>query len=179
MSPTQYMTKEEIRNIPLSDYPLLMLSDNMESLVSARIKDVTNGSYNHLMWLVRPGVLVTQDWMLKETSLEDYLKKHRLKLWTSRCWSPAVKLVIKNKLSEAIKQPWYKRIYDPLQILGLRFKLPWLQLPGGPEICSDQAKYLKYADTKYDLEHPSPEDVNRYLQEYPKKYQVYGRYAPD
>ena len=175
-----WFSKEDVYNI--IETPLLVLSDNVQSVVAARIKKLQRGSYNHLMYLTKKdgeNVFVTQDATLQIADLDKYVDdRHRLKFWYNPDWTAKQKQIINNELFSELDRPWYKRLYDPIQIIGIRFGMRWLQLPGTFKICSDHADILKLVDERFNLEHPSPPEVNRWLKKH-DEYKVYGRYTPD
>jgi hypothetical protein len=77
-----------------------------------------------------------------------------------------------------LERPWYKRMYDVPAIIGQAICIPELQIPE-LDICSDYGDLLKVGEPDYDLKHPDPEDVNRWLVAHPDRCEVYGRYVPD
>ena len=169
---------ESLRNIEQKDLPLLVLSDNLRSWVSARIKKHTHGSYNHLMWMVEPGKFISQNWMLQEQLIEKYFDGYRIKLWHNPNWTSMQKIIITTMLANRVRAPWYKRLYDPLQIVGIRLGVRWLQIPG-IRICSDHSDILKKIEPDWNFKTgPSPEEINRYLETRPE-YKVFGRYMED
>lgn len=170
----------DVLMIPEKDFPFLALTDNMHSLFSAGIKFHEKGSYNHLLWYVSPNVVISQDWLLHRVPAEKYLTgNHRIKLITSPTWRDHERELIKNYLDSEVNKPWYDRLYDPLQIVGLAMGLRWLQIPGKSRICSDHANVLRLVDENYDLEHPSPTEVNKYTKKNDQLYSVYMRFVPD
>jgi len=172
-----FLEAEEVKKIPQESLPLLVLSDNLRSFISWGIKAHQHGDYNHLMWMHRPGFVVTQGWTLREDPIEKYLPTHRLKFWTGQYWSPQNRRQVCRALYRAARQPWYKRVYDPLQILGKFLNIPWIQLPG-LNICSDHADILSMLQVWERGRHLSPPEVNRRMIEIPTNV-VYGRYVPD
>jgi len=176
-----YLTAEEIGEIPEEHLPLFVLSDACQSVVAARIKSLQDGTYNHAMWLVWDGepVFITQDATLRKVPLDKYVtKRHRLKFWWNPDWTEEEQVAIHKALFGLLNSPWHQRLYDPLQIIGIRFGLPWLQIPGKFKICSDHGDLLLAVDPEYSLVHPSPPDLNRWLKGQ-ERYQVYARYTPD
>lgn len=170
----------DVSAIPERDLPLLVFSDNMRSFLSFGIKAHQKGAYNHFMWMVHPEKFVSQGWILKEEDAAEYLKGwHRLKFVSGRHWSDMDKRAIKSSLFNDLKRPWHKKLYDPLQIIGIAIGLKQLQLPGKIRICSDYAALLALSDGGYQMEHPSPTQVNEYTKKNSDKYQVYMRYIPD
>lgn len=167
----------KIRAIPQEMLPMLVLSDNLRSFFSAGIKFHEKGSYNHLMWMIRPGLFASQNTMFKEVPIDKFEKAHRIKLWHNPLWTPTQRAAIIKAIQFELDQPWYKRGYDYLQIFGKLTGLDWLQVPWR-DICSDKADHLRRADRSYNLKHPSPTEVNAWLKSR-SAYQVYMRYTPD
>lgn len=174
------LSADDVLNIGYWNTPKLVFSDNLYSVISARIKGHTKGAYNHFMWMVRPGWVVTQDWILREVSIQGYLQgQHRLKLVDGIHWTADDRERLRRAIMGRVKQPWYKRIYDVPQIVGIRIGMPWLQIPG-MGICSGLGAILRLVDTDCDLQrHSSPEDVNSYTKSRKGDYRVFGRYIPD
>lgn len=177
MSDNYFLTKENIYAIPDRMCPMIVLSDNIRSLFSWGIKVHTQGCYNHMMWLLPGGELATQNTFFTTQPVEDYLSNYRLKFWYCPTWTLVERERIIKRITLDLEKPFYKRSYDYLAILGQLFHLDWVQTPG-VDICSDKASYLNILDNSYDLEHPDPGDVNRWLEEN-DRYLIYGRYVPD
>jgi len=177
-----FFTKEQILRFPEKHLPLIVLSDNVTSFFAWGIRAHQKGNYNHMMWMHRPGCLASQDWIFKEVPAWKYLQgEHRLKFWTNSKWPQWKRIILKALIKSDLKKPAYKRLYDPVQIIGKLIHCDWLQIPG-LDICSDKAKYLKKIDPMCDLKHPSPTGVNLWLKEWDQRkrgYHVYGRYIPD
>ncbi|MFO7931626.1 MAG: hypothetical protein R6U97_09495, partial [Desulfosalsimonas sp.] len=115
----------------------------------------------------------------KQETIEKYLLTHRLKFWTCDACSFQVRLEMRGYLLGVTRLPWYKRMYDPLQIVGKWIGLDWLQIPGNMRICSDHADLLATADKNWrPNRHLSPPEVNRTLIK-SGRYRVYGRYVTD
>lgn len=174
----EILSRDDVLAIPDELCPMFVLSDNMRSLMSWGIKVHERGSYNHIMLLMPGGRVATQDLTFREVPVTEYLKgRHRLKFWHCPLWTVDQRHTILANVYRDLDRPWYKRIYDPLAIVGQLVRLDWIQTPG-LDICSDKARYLALVDPLYDLAHPDPENVNRWLEE-SRRYQVYGRYIPD
>lgn len=176
----RYLTKKEILEIPESSLPLLVMSDNPYSFFGWAIRAHEKGCYNHLMWMHRPGWFASQDLVFREMPAESYAG-HRLKFWTCESWNSLHRALIRALIEEDLEKPWYKRRYDLVAIFGQGINCNWLQVPW-LDICSDKAGYLKKVDKRYDLKHPSPTDVNAWLEDgdqYMRGYRVFGRYVPD
>lgn len=161
--------------------PLFVLSDNLRSFFSWGIKAHEKGFYNHFMIMHRPGYFASQNIIFREVPVENYLDYHRLKFWTNIYWTPLEKKFLIRKIQKDLKKSWWKRLYDPIAIIGQFFNQEWIQIPG-LDICSDKSKYIKYVDQEFNLKHPSPTDINKWFND-PKQYQrgyfVFGRYVPD
>ena len=171
------LSREDVMNIPERLLPMVVFSDNLRSFFSSAIKQHSEGNYNHLMWLVRPCVIASQNYLFQSQPVQDYFNGFRLKFWHCPEWTPAQRKQIIDAIDADLAQPWYRRMYDYLAIVGQGIGISALQTPG-IDICSDKGKYLKLVDLHYDLAHPDPEDVNHYLM-MQRKYEVYGRYLPD
>jgi hypothetical protein len=169
------LSREDVMAIPERLLPMVVLSDNLRSFFSMAIKAHSEGCYNHLMWLIRPGVIASQNLTFQAQPVRDYFNGFRMKFWHCPSWTPEQRKAIIDAIETDLKKPWYKRIYDFVAIIGQGIGIPSLQTPG-IDICSDKGKYLN--DINYDLKHPDPEQVNHWLMTQ-RKYEVYGRYMPD
>ena len=174
-----YITSSAIRDIPEKYLPLFVLSDKLNSPFSFAVKRHESGFYNHCMWYHRPGYFASQDWIFHEVPVTQYLKTHRLKFWTNLGWTKFQRLIIRARIEMALNKPWWKRLYDPVGLVGQALNLNWLQIPGF-DICSDKGRFFRYVDRGYKLAHPSPPDVNRWLKENKNPgYTVFAVYDPD
>ena len=171
------LDRQDVLEIPEDKLPMLVFSDNLRSFLSSAIKTHEKGCYNHLMWLIRPGVIASQNFLFQAQPVSDYFNGFRMKFWQCPEWTTVQRRQIVDAIESDLKKPWYRRMYDFLAILGQGIGVPALQTPG-IDICSDKGKYLTLVDPSYDLAHPDPEDVNRWLMT-KKRYEVYGRYLPD
>jgi len=174
---TEFLERFEVLSIPDEMCPMVVLSDNMRSLFSWGIKVHESGCYNHLMWLIPGQKVASQNLFFETQPIKDYFKKYRLKFWHNPSWTMGDRAQIVSAITRDLKDPWYRRIYDAPAIIGQALKIPWFQMPG-IDICSDKGKYLRLVDSTYPLTHPSPEQVNAWLNTQ-SRYQVYGRYVPD
>ena len=133
---------EEVLNIPRKDLPLMVFSDNIRSFLSWGIKAHEKGCYNHFMCMVSPEKVVSQDWIFHEVPLDKYLNnKHRLKFVRGSKWDFVNKQRIRIALNVMLRRKWYRKLYDPLQIVGKAIWCDWLQIPG-LNICSDYGSVL-------------------------------------
>lgn len=172
-----WFTKDDILNLDQEHFPLLVLSYNYRSFLSVGITWKTEGAYNHLMWAYRPGIFATQDWWYREVNMEKYMTSHRLKFWTNKNWQKRQKQILNIRIHAELVKPRWKTRYDLLAILGQAIGVTGIQVPW-TNICSDHADYLKLVDPRYNLVHPSPQDVNEWLKLH-EDYQVFGRFVND
>jgi len=177
-NPERFVSAKMIKRFPIKAFPLLVLSDNLRSFISWGIKAHQHGNYNHMMWMHRPGFVISQGLTLKEEPIDHYLKgNHRLKFWSGKDWRDDEKRALCGKFTLMPQLPWYKRLYDPFQIIGKFFGIKWFQTPG-LRICSDHADYLADLQVWETGRHLSPPEVNRRLKEIDGNY-VFARYVPD
>lgn len=173
----ELLTRDDVMAIPAGRLPMPVFSDNLRSFFSWGIKVHEEGCYNHFMWLIRPGIVASQNATFTEEPIRNYFKKCRLKFWHRPSWTPEQRKTIIDAIAADLAKPWYRRLYDPLAILGQVLHMDFIQTPG-IDICSDKGKYLALVDVNYDLTHPDPEQINHWLMEQ-RQYEVYGRYMPD
>ena len=175
------LTAEDVMKIPASALPLIVFSDNIRSFFSWGIKAHQKGNYNHVMFMASPKWLLSQDLLFHQVEIEKYLAGgHRLKFVGNRLWSNRTNRKLRDMARAAARQPWYKRRYDCLGILGQligcdSLNVPWLNY------CSERvASFVREADPLMVMKHPSPTDLNWYMKDQSRRgYYVYGRYFPD
>jgi len=177
MGELDLLTKDDLENIPQEMLPMPVLSDNLRSFFGWAIKRHEEGCYNHFMWMIHPGMLASQNFLYQLQPVKDYVDTCRLKLWYCKTWTPKNRHSVIKTIEDKLNQPWYRRLYDVPAIFGQLFwkeiQLPYLR------ICSDYGGYIKSVDPTYDLHHPDPENVNKWLEARNDRYEVYGRYVPD
>lgn len=181
MSDRTWLLRDELLNIPSQQLPLFVLSDNLRSFLAWGIRKHQHGYYNHFMIMHRKGFFASQDWIFREVPVENYLDRHRLKFWTNKEWTKVERRLLTRKIKRDLGKQWWRRLYDPLAIVGQFLNQEWIQVPG-IDICSDKGRYLRYVDYAYNLEYPSPSDLNRWFQEKEQEktgYRIFGRYSPD
>jgi hypothetical protein len=146
-------------------FPQMMLTRNTRSFIGSGISGVTKGFYNHFCWLYSIDEVASQDWAFRLVKLDDYLTdKYVVKFVTDTRWTNNSKQILMGALDKDLNAPLYKRLYDPVAILGQLTGLKWLQLPIF-DICSDYGRYLKLTDNKYKIKHPCPSSINVYQKE--------------
>lgn len=147
--------------IPKEAFPILVLSDDVRGLFSLTIKIHAHGNYNHTMWLIEPNVLASQGlWLYKRVALKNYMTgKHRLKFWQPDLTGVQKQELIKT-VNNSLNQPWWKRTYDYVGIVGQAIGIKSLQIPF-QNYCSERdANYIRKYYPDFPLR-PSPPQVNR------------------
>lgn len=174
-----YYCKEDVMNIKQDQLPLLVLSRSYYSHFATEISIFDKSVWNHFMWMIHPGKLVSQDAIFHEVPAEDYLSgKYQLKFWTSRSWSAQSRLTLIDALEDELAEPWWKHRYDVMQIIGIKLHIRMLQIPW-MRICSDWADYIKVLDKEFAGKHLTPGEVDRWCRDQMQRgYEVSGRYYP-
>lgn len=172
------LTRGDILGVPQTEVPMLMLSDNLGSWVSRRIKAHTDGYYNHAMWMPRAGKVATQGWIYHTRDIEDYLDGgYRLKFWTNDSWTVIHRSWLLMAIRERLSEPWYRRLYDVLGVAGQLVRLKGINVPY-LRYCSESAAEILGAVDPLVKAHPSPADLNRYFKRV-TGWRVWGVYDPD
>lgn len=174
----EYMTEDEIKNIPLKHFPLAVLSSTATSPFAFGIINVRKSIWNHFMWMHRPGYFASQGFTYSEVPLKKYLGfDKRLKFWSNPNWTEFERKVLIDGINKYLARPAYTTIYDFVAIAGQALNLVWLQNPA-TRICSDYGSLLKETnvDSRYDLKYPAPDQVDDWFSNH-SEYKVYGRYA--
>jgi hypothetical protein len=173
-----YLDREDVLNIKEEFLPLAVLSRNFYSHFATEIGQFDKSVWNHFMWMIHPGKFVSQDWLFHEVPAEKYLEgKHMLKFWHSPTWAVPDRLSLIADLEACLKQPWYKRSYDFLQLIGIKIGLRKLNLPW-LRICSDWADRFKKVDKDFEGKHLTPGESNKWCENRCPPYEVFGRYYP-
>ena len=174
----RWIDEKEVASVPVGDLPLLVLSYNYQSVIATLINWRRKSSYNHLMWMHRPGYFASQGAFYSEVPVKKYLKSHRLKFWTCKTWSAADRHLIISETDRWLKKPKLKTRYDFLAIAGHMLGLGGIIQNPFTRICSDYGSFLKLADDRYDLDYPAPDQVNQWLKKH-SEYEVYCKYLKD
>lgn len=175
------LDRRAIFTIPKEFCPMIVLSYGIGDPIATAITMKEKGFYNHIMWLLKPGVLASQALTFKAIPVDLYLKRHTLKFVYNENWTDEDRENIRRAILIDLAKPVYKRLYDPVAIIGQLLNFESLQIPG-LDICSDSGKYIKVVkDNKFDLKHPSPTNINNWIKSQPPErgWKVYGRYRPD
>ena len=160
----ELVSKEHAKQIAIHSLGALVLTDNLWSFMSWRIKRHTHGRYQHVMWLAG-GQLYSQEWVLLRRGMSEFLNgNHRVKIITCTEWPEQRLKQARRLMDRKMRRPWWERLYDPLGILGQRLRLTWLQLPW-LDYCSESvASVLNKIDQRFSNSHPSPADLNQVAQ---------------
>lgn len=170
---------DKLLKLPPPYYPYFVLDDNLLSWCGVGIKRHTHGAYNHFMVCHKPGYFASQGWTYREVAVRNFLVGHRLKIFYNELWDMEHRKSVLLQIRKDLRKPLWKRVYDPVAIIGQYFGIDWLQIPG-IDICSDAGEYIGLLDENYNLECPSPTDINQWLMAQPPErgYKIL-RYAPD
>ena len=175
------MKKINPYEITFEDFPVFVFSDDMRGFLSWGIKAHTSGSYSHGMVMIRPDKVVTQGMTYKEIDIGIYLTgRHRLKFWKYNGLSKPKKIEIITKIEDDLSQPWWKRRYDFLGIVGQFIKVPWINNPW-INFCTERLSgYLRMIPEIKDKipKHPSPADLNKLFKTI-ENMEVIGRFYGD
>lgn len=171
----RYLTLDEMRSVE-GPYPMMVFADNARGWFSFAVKAKTKGYYGHFMWLIAPDALASQ-WLWFKLFCLDHFAGCHLKFVCGRHWTIAERSNILNAIRRDLSLPWWKTLYDVpgvlFRLFGLRINVPWL------DFCSERGAYLRLADGEYDLESPTPSELNGWTKARPDRYEVFARYSPD
>jgi hypothetical protein len=173
-----YMTEDEILEIPERDLPLAVLSSNATSPFAFGIMVKRKAIWNHFMWMHKPGFLATQDLTYREVPVQNYFGYNkRLKFWRNPNWTDVERHEIRRQIYIWLSKPPLTTFYDWVAIIGQALNLVWIQNPA-TRICSDYGSFLRESgvDLEYNLKHPAPDQIDDWFNSH-SNYQVYGRYA--
>ena len=160
-------------NISAEDLPLIVLSDNLRKFIPWAIKSHTSGNYNHVMVMIHPGEVVSQDLTFKVKPITKYMTPaYRLKFWQFKDMTAEEKVAFEKAVQADLDLPLYKRLYDPLGILGKLIRVPWINIPW-LDYCSE--KVIQFARKFLPSlgDHPSPSEINCECKNNPRM-QVFG-----
>jgi len=162
----------------ITDFPVVVLVDDLRGFVGWGIKTHTKGNYNHVMTLYRPGYCASQGfWMYADVPLKKYLRPGiMLKFWALKGCSAEIKRQIIDKNTADLKLPWWRRGYDYLGILGQATGIKWVQTPW-KHFCSEAVAEDLRLDPKLREvipERPSPADLDRIFEAHPEYFECAG-----
>jgi len=152
--------------------PMLVLSDNVHSLLAQQIRSHTKGFYNHAMWMRKPGYVVSQNWTLNEQPISRYVdSKHRLKFWYNPEWvrdRRGTVWLIDKRIDNVLAESWWKRTYDFLGIIGQALRMKGLNNPKRRYCSEVVAEWLTLLEPSFSLKHPSPAEINEWCNANPQ-----------
>lgn len=178
------------RLIPVQDLPLFVFSDNATDLIAFLITWRTKGIWNHSMLAHRPGLFAVQGLTYKENPMSNYLKKGcRMDFYELVNMDSFINTKIYEYISNRLRMPWYKKIYDWVGIFGQAIGLPKIHTPG-LEYCSvdvtnclkSVAQFLPELDKSVILAIPNevnPQELHDIMVSNPKVFKEYGYYESD
>ena len=144
--------------IPVDQYPCQVWADSNSNLIASAIKARTKANYSHVMWMVRPGVLVTQGFTgYREIQIGDYMKpSNRLKFIGLNGITNEGRKAIYESIYKKLDGPWYRKGYDFLGIIGQLTGIKWIQNPW-KDFCSEDVPFhlkraLKNAPSEFSPE---------------------------
>jgi len=161
-----------------SDTPLFVLSTDLRGFMGFGIRARTNSNYNHIMIMHKPDFLASQGLFYKEIPMHKFMKPGTyMKFWKCKDITDEERMYILSGVEKDLKDPWWKRFYDYVGVLGsaigLRnFNIPFLNY------CSERVRKRIKIIIPDIQEHPSPADINRLFKEN-ERMEVYGYYISD
>lgn len=174
----QQLKRFEVVTIPPDALPLLVMADNLFSLLGVGIRTHTQDYYSHAMWMHRCGMFASQDLFYHEVPVWKYLKSYRLKFWHNPVWTGAQRSLVKEEILAKLRLPWYRRLYDVKGVVGQWLNKPSLNWDWWDYCSEDAGEKLALVESGFDLKHPSPADINRWCKGQ-AQMEVYGVYDPD
>lgn len=170
------MTEKIINPAELSSFPIVVLCSDMRGVVSSLIK-IRTGNFNHAMIMVRPGLVVTQNFVLKEIPISKYMESGRImQFWAINGLTKDDLEKMVCQINKDLKSPWWARSYDFLGILGQATGLTWIQSPFGNYCSENVAKYLRIL--KKDVpKRPDPSDLGILFKNSPDDFENIGMWV--
>ena len=170
LDPTKFM---------FEDLPLICLSSHANNPIAWLIRLRTNSSYNHAMWLWRPGHFASQGLVFEDVPLQSYLRpKTKLKFWRIKNMTGAQKVNINDRIVKRINLPWWRRRYDFLGVLGQAVGLKFLNNPF-TSYCSEVIAADLSSIFSRIPKHPSPEDLDTWFKAHPDLFEYVGHVLID
>lgn len=171
--------KEGSPLIPKKDCPLIVLSTHLTSRISFKIRQKTNGTYNHIMFLLEPSILASQDWFFEKALLSDYVGRG----WKMKFWSMQdhfSKRALRKAIQDDLALPAWKRFYD---LPGCIFQgIPGLKGIDIPFLFYCSERVPKIINDAYAVGAPNnatPADCNQHFKDNKNIYKYYGHYTFD
>lgn len=151
----------------IKNLPVIMIVDDRRSLLGFLIKSHSNGNYNHICKIHKPGLIASQDVVgFRERSVEEYMRPHYfLKFWRYKNVTEEQRKKWLSLIQADLDAPWVRRRYDILGIIGQFLHIRWLQNPH-TKYCSERvASQLREIFNMYIPPQPTPSDLNKIFKE--------------
>ena len=188
MSEYHYLTRRQFQLVANLYVPAILLTYTYGNFFSRHIVRVSNrwqrerNEYAHAMDNIGGGMVASQNAFYATRPLVDYLGGcTRIKLWYPRTMTPDAAAGVLARIGDALKAPWYRRIYDAPGIIG-----QWLgntigvgraiQVPG-IYYCSERV-VSHFAPWMQIRAKASPADIDRYCTAHPD-WACFGVYDPN
>lgn len=164
------------------DLPIVVLVDDLRGGLGFLIKEHTSGNYNHAMIMVKPGKVVTQNNLLKELDIKDYLKSYKmLKFWSIKNLTKDEKRILCSTIAIDLSKPWWERLYDYVGIFGQAIKIPVIQWPWAKYCSESVAGYLRLIPrfVSWLSRVPNPSEMDAVFKKHPADVEVKGYWWSD
>ena len=160
----------------------VILCNDAQGMLGWFIKWYTKGNYCHAMITRKPGWVCTQNDMYKEFPLQPYLNRsENLKFWRINNLTPDEFNLIDSHITKDLAEPWWRRMYNYLGLVGQALHIPGISMPG-QDICSQRvAEYLRMLPRLNAVvtEHPSPADLDAIFTAHPELFTWIGNWWND
>ena len=133
------------KEIPLTEYPVIVFSDHNSDIVNSAIKARTNANYSHVMWMIEPGVMASQGFMTyAKVPIHKYMNiGNRLKFIGINGVTAAGRKSILDSIHAKLNGPFYRKWYDWVGIFGQLIGVRWIQTPFFDYCSEDQPYHLQ------------------------------------
>lgn len=159
------------------DLPMVIVTDDRRGWLGWIIKNHSHGNYNHIMEMLNPGYVVSQDpGGYKEVPIEKYMKDFIfMKFWKYKDITTEQKKKWFGVVRYDLNQP---SGYDFLGLIGQLLGLRWIQ-DSRRRYCSERvAEHLRFVLDFQIPKQPTPSDINALLKTIPSM-EVYGYHFLD
>jgi hypothetical protein len=173
------LTIDDVKNLPLSEFPKMVLTNGYTSVFGFAISLTTDDFWNHFMWQISPFEVATQWWWFTRMPIDNF-RQHSIKYWDNPKWTDVERKVLLQFINIRLSKTKWETHYD---VWGLIRKAFGKDSPGGKDFCSESLGILSIIDPdcmKWMTENPSPrpEEVNLWLKS-TGKFRVFGRVQPE
>ena len=156
------------RKVKKSECPLVVLCDDRRSFIGFAIKAHSHGNYSHIMSEYLPGWVASQDFGgFRTKKIDPYLKPHiQLKFWKFNEWTKSLKIDWELSIEKELNEPWWRRKYDFLGILGQLIPGRWTRKLNSPwsRYCSERVGTRLRDILQMDIpSHSTPSEIDSIL----------------